>query len=243
MRKTTLLLLAFCFAKCTETSKPDALGLQSQPPPSPQSPVAATLRGYYVLGDEVNTFRNCTDDKRYWVKDATGSLDSLYREACLPAPIPNEAVYAVLTGMLGPKETSGAAAQTNGTFTVTKVDTLQSKNRFNACLPWEFWCHGTEPFWGIQISEAEGGIFFKNMADETGTRYTWNEPRTNGSTSWVYEASAIPSDKDRLKIVIKKEKCTDGMSDIEYNYSVEVTKGKETLRGCAMRGGEPAKRE
>ncbi len=242
MRKTTVLLLAFCFANCTETPKPDALGLQSQPP-NPQTSTPATLRGYYVLGPEVSTIHNCADNKQYWVKDATRSLDSLYRQACFPAPIPYESVYAVLTGTLGPKETSGAAAETAGTFTVTKVDTLQSKNRFNACLPWEFWCHGTEPFWGIQISEAEDGIFFKNMADETGVQYAWAAPQTDGNSFWNYETNTAPGSKERLKIVIKKEKCADGMSDIEYNYSVEVTKGKETLRGCAMRGGEPAKRE
>jgi uncharacterized membrane protein len=241
MRKTTLLLLlAIGLGRCTESPKTEALGLQSQ---TPNAAVPATLRGYFVLGPEVSTLRNCTDNKQYWVKDATRSLDSLYKQACFPAPIPYEATYAVLTGTIGPKDTSIAAVETAGTFTVTKVDTLQSKNRFNACLAWEFWCHGTEPFWGIQISEAEGGIFFKNMADETGTQYAWDEPQTDGATSWVYETNDAPGSKNHLKIAIKKENCSDGMSDIEYEYSATVTRGKETLRGCAVRGGEPAKRE
>lgn len=229
MRNATLsLFLAFCCTNCTEATKTH-----------PQSPTPQTLRGYYVLGDKVSMLRNCADNKQYWVKDATRSLDSLYRQACFPAPIPYEAAYAVLTGTLGAQDSAGIAAETDGTFTVTKVDTLESKNMFNACMPWEFWCRGTEPFWSIQISEAEGGIFLKNMADETGTQYAWAEPRTDGNTSWVYETDG---NERPLKIVVKKGKCSDGMSDIEFGYSVEVTVGKETLRGCAVRRGEPIPR-
>jgi uncharacterized membrane protein len=197
------------------------------------------MRGYYILGDEVNMLRNCADNKQYWVRDATGLLDSLYHEACLPAPIPYEAVYAVLTGIPGPADSTGFGSEADGTFTVHRVDTLQAKTMLNACVPYEFWCHGTEPFWSLQISEAEGGIFFKNMADETGIQYAWTEPHTDGVTSWVYEANG---DERPLKIVIKKTKCSDGMSDIEYGYSAEITIGSNTLRGCAMRGGDPISR-
>lgn len=235
MRKTfLLLLLALGLTNCTESPKTNA---SQSPLPNPSIPV--TLRGYYVLGDEVNMLRNCADNKQYWVLDATGSLDSLYRDACFPAPIPYEAVYAVLTGTIGPKDSVGNDSEADGTFRVERVDTLQAKTMFNACMSWEFWCHGTEPFWGLEISEAEGGIFLKNMADETGTQYAWTEPRTDGATSWMYETNG---DERPLKIVIKKTKCSDGMSDIEYGYSAEVTIGGETLRGCAVRGGEPIPR-
>lgn len=232
MRKICLLwLLAWGLAGCTESPKPGASQL------APRQP--ATLRGYYTAGDGVNMFRNCGDNKQYWVQDATGSMDSLYEQACFPAPIPFEAVYAVLTGTLGPKDSVGAASEADGTFTVNRVDTLQAKSMFTACIPYEFWCHGTEPFWSLQISEAEGGIFFKNMADETGTQFTWTEPRSEGASTWVYETN----DTDRpLKIVIKKGKCSDGMSDIEYNYSAELSTGGVTLHGCAVRGGEPIPR-
>lgn len=218
------LFLAFGFVHCTQS-------------PGPSGPV--TLRGYYVSGDEVNVFRNCADNKHYRVKDATGKLDSLYREACFPAPVPYEATYAVLTGTIGAKSSVGGASGDDDMFTVNRVDTLQSKTMFNACMPYEFWCHGTEPFWGLQISKAEGGIFLKNMADETGSRYAWAEPRSDGATSWVYETTGSGRS---LKVVIKKTKCSDGMSDIEYGYSAEVIIGGETLRGCAIRGGEPIPR-
>ena len=224
-----LLIGAFVFMRCTESPKTNASQnqiLNSQP---------TTLRGYYIIGDEVNMLRNCADNKQYWVNDATGLLDSMYQQACFPAPIPYEAVYAVLTGTIGPKDSIGFASEADGTFTVSRVDTLQAKTMFNACMPYEFWCHGTEPFWSLQISEAEGGIFLKNMADETGTQFVWTEPRSDNMTSWVYETG---SEDDPLKIVIKKGKCNDGMSDVEFGYSTEVIFNGNTLRGCAVRGGE-----
>lgn len=231
MRKTFVFcLLVAGIVRCTESPKPA---------PAAPAPVTVTLKGYYVLGDEVNMLRNCADNKQYWIVDATGSLDSLYREACLPAPIPFEATYAVFAGTLGPKDSLGVASEADGTFTVTRVDTLQAKTMFNACVPYEFWCHGTEPFWSLQISEAEGGIFFKNMADETGTQYAWTEPRFTDNTSWVYET--YDGDKP-LQITIKKEKCNDDMSDLEYGYSAEIRMGGKILRGCAVRGGEPIAR-
>ena len=234
MRKPVLLLLlALGLVRCTDTPK-------NAGPAALNSPAAsATLRGYYILGNEVNMLRNCADNKQYWVRDSTGMLDSLYTLACAPSPIPYEAVYAVLTGTPGPKEADGYASEADGTFTVTRVDTLEAKTMFNACLPFEFWCHGTEPFWSLQISEAEGGIFLKNMADEAGAQYTWTEPQTDGSTSWVYQTD---NGSDPLTIRIKKAPCSDGMSEMEYQYSVQVVSGDRKLSGCAVRGGEPVSR-
>jgi len=216
----TLLLLALGLYQCQE-------GSQTSAPASSAEPVSSTLRGYYAVQKNTATLRSCADDKKYQIQDATGTLDSLYKAACFPAPIPGEAVYAVLNGTL---------AADGNTFTATRVDTLQSKNRFTACMPWEFWCSGTEPFWSLQISEAEGGIFFKNMGDETGQAFTWKAPQTDGKSSWLYETEG-------LRITIKKGPCSDGMSDMEYNYSVEIQRNGETFRGCAVRRGETVRRE
>lgn len=202
-------------------------GPQNPVPTSSTEPAPSTLRGYYAMQNHTATLRSCADDKKYQIKDATGMLDSLYETACFPAPIPGESVYAVLNGTL---------AADGSTFTATRVDTLQSKNRFTACMLWEFWCSGTEPFWSLQISEAEGGIFFKNMGDETGQAFPWKSPKTDGKTSWVYET-------ENLRITIKKSPCSDGMSEMEYNYSAEVVRNGETFRGCAVHSGETVRRE
>lgn len=220
MRTFVFALLAISLWQCRQKSQSPAETQQSA------APVESTLRGYLTEGEKGFSLRLCTDEARYSVDDTTGKLDSLYRQACMPAPIPGEAVYAVLSGVL---------SATGDRFTVQRIDTLAPKGWRDACLPWEFWCNGTEPFWSLQISESEGFIYYKNVGDDEGRAFAWTQPKTNGKT-WTYEAKGI-------SVVIKKEKCSDGMSDIVYPYSVEVTLDGQQLRGCAVRGGEPLPEE
>jgi uncharacterized membrane protein len=41
--------------------------------------------------------------------------------------------------------------------------------------------------------------------------------------------------------LIKKEKCSDGMSDRSYNFSAEIAINGETLKGCAIKKGDLVK--
>lgn len=214
----TLFVLGFC--QCQQSPQTPAAAYAAEPS-------TVTLRGYLAMQNNTATLRSCADDKKYQIQDATSTLDSLYDAACFPAPIPGEAVFAVLSGTLAPDGNS---------FTATRVDTMEGKSPLNACLPWEFWCSGTEPFWSMQISKAEGSIFFKNMGNETGQAFPWKAPETDGKTSWKYETG-------ELHVTIKKSPCTDGMSELTYNYSVEVQCNGDTFRGCAIRSGELMPRE
>ncbi|MCS7035241.1 MAG: hypothetical protein RMJ33_02525 [Saprospiraceae bacterium] len=216
MRVLPLLAIAFVWWQCKQTPKTPA-AVESAPP------AETTLRGYFSKSDQGALLRACPDGKKYRVNDATRLLDSLYEQACMPAPIPGEAVYAVLTGVL---------SDDGQTFTVQRADTLTSKGPNNACLGWEFWASGTEPFWSLQISEAEGSLFFKDIGLEEGQAFAWSAPKTDGKSTWTYESGD-------LKAVIKKAKCSDGMSELEYNYSVELNIAGRKLRGCAIRSGEP----
>lgn len=167
------------------------------------------------------------------VTDATGRLDSLYRAACQPAPLPEESVYAVLGGNLS-----------EGRLSVTRVDTLQGKSMLLPCVPYDFWCSGTEPFWSLQISAQEGGIFLKNMGEERGLAFQWATPTTDGKSRWVYKAAPKASDTSvPMEITIVRHSCTDGMSDLRFDYSTEVKIGSKVLRGCAIRYGERVPRE
>ncbi len=212
MRIIVLFVLMVLFWQCQQSSKKSA---------------ETTLSGYLSQGDGGLQLRSCGDGKTYTVSDASGALESLYQQACMPAPIPGEAVYAVLTGALS---ADGAA------FTVQRADTVTSISTRNACLGWDFWCNGTEPFWGLRISEAEGGFFFKDIGQEEGAFFAWAAPETDGATSWTYQSGA-------LKVVISKSPCSDGMSDLEYSYTAEVTLGERELKGCAVRSGEPLPQE
>ncbi|MEO6037510.1 MAG: hypothetical protein ABIQ93_03785, partial [Saprospiraceae bacterium] len=124
------------------------------------------------------------------------------------------------------------------TLNVKDIDALEAKNPWNTCIPFEFWCSGTEPFWDLEISQAEGALFYEDMAREQGTKYAWAAPTTAGDT-WTYEAPATTDGQPALRVVIRKEKANNGMSDLVYNYSAELTVGSEKRKGVAIRWGEP----
>ena len=241
MRNTLLLLLplALLLTRCADTPAP---GNSPTTALAPATPKAVTMRGLYYQTAEGGFLLECSDLAKNVgghqsvmpVVDQTGQLDSLYRSACLPAPVPAESVFAVLSGTTGP----------GSPLTVTRIDTLQPKNFFNTCVPYEFWCSGTEPFWNLQISQGEGGIFLKNMGEDSGTAYAWVAPETNGTTTWTYRAKpALGTTGESIQVVIRKQPCNDGMSDLRFDYSAEVKLGSKTLRGCAVRHGERVPKE
>jgi uncharacterized membrane protein len=94
---------------------------------------------------------------------------------------------------------------------------------------------GTEPFWSVKI-DFEKGIYFNSPGDDL--KIETGKPEmspTENNSNFIYTAS---SEKFDLKVQIKKENCSDGMSDNTYPYSVKVSIsekcGKETkeLKGC-----------
>jgi putative lipoprotein len=44
--------------------------------------------------------------------------------------------------------------------------------------------------------------------------------------------------KNTIEIQIKKEQCSDGMSEKKYNYSVKVKLNENNYSGCAVKYGE-----
>lgn len=218
-------------AACTRGPAPASAPSADSPAASPAQreaaappPAVQSLRGMYRAVSGGPTFYDCTSAKNYRVTEAPTTLDSLYREACAPAPYAGETVFAVLQGRINTAE---------GTLAIDRVETVAAKNRNNTCLPYDFWCIGTEPFWRLLISEQEGGLFLKLIGEEQGRSFPWVAAQT-GAGAWTY-TSTNPATQQTLKVIIRKETCTDGMSDQSYDYSAELHLGKQTLRGCAMR--------
>lgn len=94
---------------------------------------------------------------------------------------------------------------------------------------------GTEPFWSVKI-DIEKGIFF-NSADGELKFETGIPELVSGNINEGF-AYVAESKKHKVKVLINKDSCSDGMSDIIYPYSVKViikeTGKTETveLSGC-----------
>lgn len=186
-----------------------------------------TLRGMYKTDTGGSFFYDCAAGETYRVHAKPAGLDSMYRSTLQPPTYAGEPVFAVVRGKLA------KAADGQGLLTLTQIDTLTVRTLFNNCQPYDFWCMGTEPFWGLVISESEGNIVLKQMGEEAAKVFPWVRPRQEGD-SWTYE-SAEPTTGEKITVRLRKETCSDGMSDRMYSYSTDVQLGALTLRGCALK--------
>ena len=119
------------------------------------------------------------------------------------------------------------------TLVVTKVDTLIVRTLLNNCQPYDFWCIGTEPFWGLVISGSEGKIALKLIAEGQGKVFPWVQPKQEGE--FILYESTDPETGEKIQVLLRKEPCSDGMSERMYPYSAKLKYGGQMLQGCALK--------
>lgn len=99
----------------------------------------------------------------------------------------------------------------------------------------EFTALGNEPFWSLEISPAKKQVILKDMSIEQTFAFNY-EPAEKSANTYFYELSS--DNGGTVKITIRQEPCSDGMSDRRYLYSSEVVIDGRTLKGCAIKKGE-----
>ncbi len=96
---------------------------------------------------------------------------------------------------------------------------------------------GTEPFWGVVISDS--GIKFTTPESPDGTRFPPVLPSLEGTTyRWASETPA--PDAHRISVTIVEKTCSDGMSDKVWSHAAAVRFDDRDLEGCAERGLGPS---
>ncbi len=166
--------------------------------------------------------------ENYMVYDHTGGLDSVF--AFVERKRWKFPFVIQVLGQLSKKDNSSI----EGRLDVDSIIFTEEKNYKNTCIPYDFWCIGNEPFWQVQISAQENLIdFYDPMAQKY---YVFNYMVSKVENSIAIYQSQNKSDK--IKITINKGKCTDGMSDRSYNYSVIVNLNDKEYKGCAIKFGE-----
>ena len=96
------------------------------PAAQPQSQSTILLKGHYVWGAEVNTFRPCGNDKTFWVDGNAASVKELELKYQALAKKPYEETFAVVSGNLGDRDlkSEGFDAVYDGLITIEKVHSL-----------------------------------------------------------------------------------------------------------------------
>ena len=201
-----------------------------------KSDTGAIFEGLYIINKNTNSFRDCRyPDSIYLVNDETGNLKKSY-EKIFSVKNVYGSVYARFKGEK--KATDGINSEKYpSTLYVKEVLQLEKKNFRNTCINYEFWALGNEPGWSLQISKNENIIEFYDFSDKK-SYYCFYEEPVDEDGAIVY-AAHNNIQRYTIKIRIRKEKCSDTMSDTSYDYSaeVELSKGKK-FKGCAIKGKE-----
>ncbi len=194
------------------------------------------FKGLYTFGNEVSSFQDCGESQKiYWVNDSIAILRNQYEKTNLFPSYPYESVYAEVRGYLSGKSKLGYASEYENVLVVTEIIKVEAKNFRTDCYNYEFIALGNEPFWSVDINPQEKRIVFKNVGQERALEFIY-APAT--VSRGVYRYEAISPSNEKIVVVIREEKCSDGMSDRRYNYSAEITVNKTIYKGCAIKKGD-----
>ena len=127
-----------------------------------------------------------------------------------------------------------ASCQTSSQKQPTTPTPPPASGKLDARTMTTFRCVGTEPFWNLTIDP--NGVIFSHM-DLGKTHYPIPSPFPafkNGMM--VLETSDGTS---KLKLTLKEETCSDGMSEDSYPYSAVVERDGTTFKGCGESSLQP----
>ena len=234
----SLSVAVFALVACNSNQNQNSAADSSKAVAETIVPVDSTPRlfkGFYTLGNNVNTFQDCDNQKTYWVTDSTAKLKKNYESVIQPLPYPNESIYAEIKGYLSAKAKSGPAADYEHVLVVTEIKKMEAKNFRTACYPYEFIALGNEPFWAVDIVPTTQRISLKDLSQDKVFVFPYQPANVGGG---VHRFETTNQAKDKLVVILRQEECSDGMSDRVYNYSAEVVINGRTLKGCAVKKGD-----
>ena len=193
---------------------------------------AQTFKGLYAYDRKNSTFRSCTNPvKLYIVEDSTQKLSGLYRKVLNNNFYSRESIYTEVKGYLKPVSNGK-----DSVLIVKEVLKTEAKSFTTECYPYEFIALGTEPFWSVDIIPVEDKIVLKDVSTDRVVIFPYREGRKGRDGVYVFEANNAK--RESIRIIIRPETCSDGMSEREYKYSAEVRLGERILKGCAVKKGE-----
>lgn len=194
------------------------------------------FKGLYTFGDEVSSFRDCEQPgKVYWVNDSLISLRDQYDKTNRLPTYPYESVYAELKGYLSGKSTMGYASEYENVLVVSDIIKMEAKNFRTECYNFEFIILGNEPFWSLDIIPDEQRIVLKEAGMDKVTEFIYTPSKVDNG---VYRYDASNPARDKLSVTIRKENCSDGMSDRQYSYAADLVVNGKVYKGCAIKRGD-----
>lgn len=92
----------------------------------------------------------------------------------------------------------------------------------------DFSCFGTEPFWGLKITDK---AIYLDTFEETKTKEEILSKQTAAGVGEEY-AFVVKTNESTISVITGA--CNDGMSDNIYSHHVIYTNSQSTLYGCCQ---------
>jgi len=200
------------------------------------TPKIQIIRGHYVFGHEVRTFRPCGRDGELWVIDRSNLLKELHEELA-PGTVPYAEIFVVATGRIGPPVEEGFGAELSGAVTVEDV-IYATFEGLDCGFDWSrflYRAQGNEPFWMLEVFEAGMRLTRPGYPD-----LVWADFKESRSEGKLTFHAAGGGDHPAVELVIEVGPSRDTMSGAYYALSASLVLGDQTLKGNALRGAEPA---
>lgn len=231
MRYFAIILVGVLFFSCGNNEKKEEQITTDTVAVQKKAIKVGIFKGLYAN----HLFKICSDSSSASISimDKSNSLDSIYSHL-VPFPSTMPIIIEVEGNISYDNENT-----VKDSLIINKVLQSETKNFKNTCIPYDFWCIGNEPFWQIQISEKENMIDLYQPMEQKYSLFNFVKPVTKDG-NWIYKTTNA---NDKLEIIIRQEKCSDGMSERKYNYSVKITLNDKQYRGCAVKYGEPIDQE
>jgi uncharacterized membrane protein len=132
-----------------------------------------------------------------------------------------------------PVDSSSALADAAKDSALGVTDVLPAPSEIGA-----FHAVGTEPFWGVVISDS--GLTFSTPESPDGIRFPASLPALEGKT-YRWSSATVGPNAHRLEVTIVEKRCSDGMSDKVWTHAATVRYDGQLYEGCADRGLGPSR--
>ncbi|MBS1517744.1 MAG: hypothetical protein JSS91_06625 [Bacteroidetes bacterium] len=222
----------------TVSAEKNNLQDKNKKPAEKKDSVIRTFEGLVTINSDERSFRDCSNpDSLYLIKDESGNLVNEYKKL-MPLSDYYGSLFAAVKGFTVDPDSTTDTEKYLKTIVVKEVITVEKKNFRNTCIPFEFWCLGNEPNWSLEISKEENIIQLTLPSDNKSYYFFYSEPKEEDGMIKYFGYNNIQ--RTTINISLRKESCSDNMSDRKYDYSVQVDlNGKNQYRGCAIKGDFP----
>lgn len=178
--------------------------------------------GFFAIQGKSSWFRKNEKSFCYTLVDETGKAEVQYKK-CLFIPYSNETAQISFKGLL---QFDGK----DSIVVVKEIIKIEQKLFRVKDFSFEYFVKGNEPNWSLEIIKEESVIAFKNFGTQKSYLFNYKE----GVKSGKIVTYQCVNENNKLEIYIEGKPCTDGMSDIKYDYSVKVILNGKTFIGCGL---------